>query len=650
LLLLALARLPALQIPVYTYIEHGRNNPGAPGAFAVVPEAAGGAFAADAGGGAADPRVSSTSGLEAAMQNAKRRARPPLGRGGWLAPRWFPRPQGYPAFDAFRPPALPLGAAAPAVGDDPFLFVEGFAVPLGGDLEEESTASSSAVTPDLADRVGGILVGPLAEAEEEDEAGGEEVDDEEEEDSDEDAPGRSDLPALPRRKRKRGSFSQALEILSNPVKRLKARAKLLRDIYANSTRGPKASKRRTVELLAKAAAGTEFFYPLVEETVVDVAGALKGASYRAADSYLGELRLGHVEARHEVPLWLARVFAGCRRSVLRGLGPPTRATELPLELLGDETPEILEVADILHPRASYVVAEGWMTREIEVANSRLACAKIITPDSGNQTLVVELCLPVSKADTRGFGKARRLRCCCGELEEEDCAAHVLAQHIELREEESGVDRDSEEAWDVLLFPSKTGDTPTKQMMIDSWQLLAPEGHPRLGGHSPRRSGAKRRARAGWSITAIQHLGRWASSAVLGYVEEALAESVHGASRSFAERTEDWDTPLQELTKRLKKVEADITSLRRRDGTAERRAKAAEEALLAAEQALPERRWLVSDSGKLHREASRSAKLPAYHWQTGCGWAFWRGVGYRFLPAEEAAAHAGSCCGGGCDLT
>ena len=74
-----------------------------------------------------------------------------------------------------------------------------------------------------------------------------------------------------------------------------------------------------------------------------------------------------------------------------------------------------------------------------------------------------------------------------------------------------------------LFPAKGGGAATKKQVVNSWQALAPPGHPSLGGHSPRLSGAKRRAPEGWSLTAIQHLGRWASSAVLAYVEEALAD-------------------------------------------------------------------------------------------------------------------------------
>ena len=69
-------------------------------------------------------------------------------------------------------------------------------------------------------------------------------------------------------------------------------------------------------------------------------------------------------------------------------------------------------------------------------------------------------------------------------------------------------------------------------------------------------GAKRCALEGWHITAIQHLGRWASTQVLEYVEEAYAE-VPGtgqvAGAPLLQSEEDL-APLPALHDRLKAVE------------------------------------------------------------------------------------------------
>ena len=45
----------------------------------------------------------------------------------------------------------------------------------------------------------------------------------------------------------------------------------------------------------------------------------------------------------------------------------------------------------------------------------------------------------------------------------------------------------------------------------------------LSGHSARRSEAKELARRGWPIDLIAKLGRWGSSAIHSYVEEAASE-------------------------------------------------------------------------------------------------------------------------------
>ena len=142
--------------------------------------------------------------------------------------------------------------------------------------------------------------------------------------------------------------------------------------------------------------------------------------------------------------------------------------------------------------------------------------------------------------------------------------------------------------------------------------------------------------------AIQHLGRWASSAVLSYIEEALAELSHGGRR-LEESADDWEAPLASLADRLQAVE---TIISKRAAEAPRAVEPPPPVLVEAEL---ERRWLISDTGKLHREASRSDDAPAYTWLTGCGWAFGRSWGHRFASAAEVSEFSGSVCAGGCDM-
>lgn len=60
---------------------------------------------------------------------------------------------------------------------------------------------------------------------------------------------------------------------------------------------------------------------------------------------------------------------------------------------------------------------------------------------------------------------------------------------------------------------------TKAMLVSSWQTIFKQ---RDTGHSARRTGALSYIREGWSISQVAYLGRWKSSVILQYAEEALA--------------------------------------------------------------------------------------------------------------------------------
>ena len=98
--------------------------------------------------------------------------------------------------------------------------------------------------------------------------------------------------------------------------------------------------------------------PLSAETIMKTAAALKQADFRSAASLLSALKLAHIDEKHDFPLWMARLFTKCIDSCNRGLGPATKAPELPLDDIhwpaaGHEFPQdVPEEAD-----GSYVVAE-----------------------------------------------------------------------------------------------------------------------------------------------------------------------------------------------------------------------------------------------------------------------------------------------------
>ena len=110
------------------------------------------------------------------------------------------------------------------------------------------------------------------------------------------------------------------------------------------------------------------------------------------------------------------------------------------------------------------------------------------------------------------------------------------------------------------------------------------------------------------------------------------------------------TRLSKLEDRLKSVETSLTTLRARKGREGRHIIAPVPESPDREESLPPRRWILSDAGKLHREASvADAALPLLFRRTGCNWAFGKVASYRFLSDEEATAYEGTCCSKGCDL-
>ena len=93
---------------------------------------------------------------------------------------------------------------------------------------------------------------------------------------------------------------------------------LQRAMLAPSTRGPKASRLATFELLC----GEGPIYPLTSDKIVLVSAKLRAAGYRTADKYLGEGKARHVELGH---VWSGELQLTMRRCLLaraaRGLGP-----------------------------------------------------------------------------------------------------------------------------------------------------------------------------------------------------------------------------------------------------------------------------------------------------------------------------------------
>ena len=348
---------------------------------------------------------------------------------------------------------------------------------------------------------------------------------------------------------------------------------------------------------------------------------------------MGELRLGHIEARFDVPAWLARTLSQCKRALLRGRGPKNKAAELRFQdlVLRGDFPSALRWRF-----RTYVVANRWLLREVEVAGARLAHGSISQDER-----VASLFLPVSKADVGGHGVERKLRCFCrGSDRDSTCPVHTLLSQIEDVARASGITPSSEAAWSQPLFPTVDNSVPTKSAMVAGWQRLAPAGVTE-GGHSARRSGAKRCAHEGWHITAIQHLGRWASTQVLEYVEEAYAE-VPGTGQAFGasplQSEVDW-APLPALHDRLKAVEEQQALISEKMSNGAKQSVRTEPHLTVGCQDIgQEELFVLATTGpanrrKLHVRASVHWTAPSHAWSTRCGWYF-SAQGFRLLRRSQ----------------
>ena len=155
----------------------------------------------------------------------------------------------------------------------------------------------------------------------------------------------------------------------------------------------------------------------------------------------------------------------------------------------------------------------------------------------------------------------------------------------------------------------------------------------MSGHSARRSGAMMYTRLGIDIQTVGFMGRWRSSAVFRYVEEATKELPlnHRTKLNHSAMSNRW--PAGDSVRPSEELQT--------EGSAE-----APKDLKAGEEppAVDPELWAVSRSrGKtvIHRVKEASWNLQLNEWKTACGWHFARHnvkVELTKLPPESA-----TCC-------
>ena len=176
--------------------------------------------------------------------------------------------------------------------------------------------------------------------------------------------------------------------------------------------------------------------------------------------------------------------------------------------------------DILpHAVDVLVVATWFMLREIEIAGARVKDIEITAA-------TVSLDIPLHKTAQGGQTELTRrsFRCVCGAARQPLCPRCAAARHFRR------LDRSEPGAY---LFPGAGGQQRTKletagllNMVLSAagWQTIYTDdaGHTRFvfGGHAARVAGATFLALRGVPVAIIQLIGRWSSTAVERYTQQA----------------------------------------------------------------------------------------------------------------------------------
>ena len=301
-------------------------------------------------------------------------------------------------------------------------------------------------------------------------------------------------------------LNKVLEQAKDKRWRLSAKSKFLAKFFAESTWASKDSKRRRVMEIASTLEIQ--LTPVNAETIVEVATVLDEAKLKSADQYLAEIKWMHIEENYKWDEFLERRLAQCKRALKRDSGPERRAKEVKLESIDERTWQKKGGGGQKAPLRvawSYAWAMVWMLRSVEAAAVKVRHVKLDWSERK-----VELTIPKSKMDQAGKGVRRTLACCGASVCGRACAWWLAVRAFS----EAG---SSEEG---PLFPMTGGGRCSRLQLVASWQK---ELDGDMTGHSGRRSGAMMYARNGLQLFDVAFLGRWKSSAVMRYIEEAMEQ-------------------------------------------------------------------------------------------------------------------------------
>ena len=275
----------------------------------------------------------------------------------------------------------------------------------------------------------------------------------------------------------------------------------------------------------------------------------------------------------------------------------------------------------------------------------------------------------SKMGPAGRSAARTHSCICGGERIPSCPLCAASHLLGLAMASWGGDRHSQGAKFVPLIGTMAAPHRfvSKQALVAAAQSdaelirslgIAEVIPAEVTGHFMRRSGAKAWARSGFSLATVQWLGRWGSSAVMLYVEEAAEELAPGVDhrvplevvRSDAAVALRW-APRKDESRSMLSVlgEPEVKQGLVEAGVVEDRLEALEQfavqvrgeiggarALAQELEELVRPSFVLNTSSEVLHKAVRTERLSPVLASTVCGWMWARSPLSRPVPAEEEA--------------
>ena len=303
----------------------------------------------------------------------------------------------------------------------------------------------------------------------------------------------------------RGSLKKVLsrELGVNEWK-VKSKAFCKKFLALNTALSRNSKRRQMVTVLKQIK--SEPVLPVNQEELTVAASVLDEARLVSADQYLHEIKLMQVETGGPWDMSMERQLVLCKKALNRHKGPEKRAIEVKVENFSRAVWEIRssKQKEVKSPALAYAWATVWMLRAAEVVVVKIGHVSI-----SHSPRTVSLFIPRSKTDQRERGVSRTLRCSCTADCEAFCAWGLALKLLASLETNDPT---------KFLFPDNRGFKVKKATLVRAWQKHL---NSKMSGHSARRSGAMGHARRGTSVANISFLGRWKSSAVFRYVEEAL---------------------------------------------------------------------------------------------------------------------------------